>query len=235
MDLDDLAGHVGAEFFRRACRHARATAPGAGRELAPWSSEGSGSADPSEQADPTEQADPIDLADVPHELADLVEDDLDLALALYRAMPCYANLMYIDHWASRADLFRGLRSLLDHEDAALADPASYWLWCGPFEEREDGSAAAWQAMTADATERRLGRLLDVSGPVPWSAKGPVLESLAGHERWHPAIWRAVRDGVTDVFGRIDAAAAQLLVARLTRPPEEIDTDDLSRRLHARAT
>lgn len=38
--------------------------------------------------------------DAPHELAKLVEGDLPLAFRLYRAMPCYANLMYAQHWES---------------------------------------------------------------------------------------------------------------------------------------
>lgn len=93
-------------------------------------------------------------ADVPHDLADLVEGDLDLAMALYRAMPCYANLMYVGHWAPRTDLLRELRVLLDDPGDALADPAASWLWCGPFEDDEPTATAARHTMTIDPTERR---------------------------------------------------------------------------------
>ncbi|WP_131812884.1 hypothetical protein [Mycolicibacterium peregrinum] len=81
MQLVDLAGHVGANRFRRACDHAMGTAAGTGSRLdvPQW---------------------PTDCVDVPHELAKVVEGDLPLAFRLYRAMPCYANLMYVQHWES---------------------------------------------------------------------------------------------------------------------------------------
>src|SRR5690349_2759533 len=74
VQLVDLAGHVGANRFRRACDHAMGTAAGTGSRLdvPQW---------------------PTDCVDVPHELAKVVEGDLPLAFRLYRAMPCYANLM----------------------------------------------------------------------------------------------------------------------------------------------
>ena len=194
VDLDDLARSVGEDLFRRACAHAVARAPECGRGRGP---------DP----DP-------ELAAVPHELADLVEGDLGAATALYRAMPCYANLMYVGHWAPRPALLAELRALLDEPDDAAAVPATYWLWCGPFEGDEAESTDAWTAMVAKPTDRRLGRLLDASGPVPWSAKGPLLESLAADPRWHPAITRALRAAVDDVFGRVDARAADRLWSRV---------------------
>lgn len=43
---------------------------------------------------------PTDCVDVPHELVKVVEGDLPLAFRLYRAMPCYANLMYVQQWGS---------------------------------------------------------------------------------------------------------------------------------------
>jgi hypothetical protein len=42
-----------------------------------------------------------DVTTVPHELSEHVEGDLGLAIALYRVMPCYGNLMYVGHWAGR--------------------------------------------------------------------------------------------------------------------------------------
>lgn len=210
--MDDLARHVGADVFRRACEHAVATAAGTGRSLAP---------DPESDTDVTM---------VPHHLSDYVEGDLDLAIALYRVMPCFGNLMYLAHWVPTSELFREFRALLDEPDSSLADPVSYWLWCGPFEGDEAESAAAWEGMCVDLTERRLGRLLDVSGPVPWSAKGPVLESLVTDRRWHRAIWRAVRDAVVDIYGRVDAAAADRLLSQMGDPPAGIAAIELRRQL-----
>ena len=194
MDLDGLARHVGVELFDRACRDAAATAPGTGTRP---------------EVDPDRPE-----ADVPHELADLVEGDLILAMALYRVMPCHGNLMYVDHWAPRSELFAELRTLLDDPDDALADPAAYWLWCGPFEEDDTTASQAWHAMTMELTERRTGRLLGASGPVPWHAKAPLLDGLATDPRWHDALHEALTAAATDYFGRTDAAAADALRRRL---------------------
>ncbi|MEJ2885633.1 hypothetical protein [Actinomycetospora aeridis] len=212
MDLDDLARHVGEERFQRACAWTVARAPGYGR----------GPDGGSEHED--------DTADVPHELSDLVEGDLDLALALYRVMPCYGNLMYVGHWAPRDEFLARIGILLDDPDPALADPASYWVWCGPFESDEGESASAWHALRADAAGRRLQRLIDISGPVPWPAKAPTLVELAADARWHPALWWVVHSATADYFGRVDAPAAERLLAALGDPPPELDVVALRHRL-----
>jgi hypothetical protein len=211
VDLDGLAEHVGPERFRQACARAWATAPSTGK--ARDAEDGPGM--------------------VPHELEDLVEGDLSLAMGLYRAMPCYANLMYVEHWAGTEAWFAELRSLLDDPAEELAAPAAYWLWCGPFEGADAESVAAWNRMLIDASDRRLRRLVHASGPVPWSAKEPVLVELAGDQHWHPAIWAAVRHAVGDVFGRVDAGAALRLLTRLGLPPDGIDAEALRATLRDR--
>ncbi|WP_433803565.1 hypothetical protein [Actinomycetospora sp. CA-084318] len=211
-DLVELARRVGEDRFRRACAQAYRDAPGTGRSF-----------DVSEPDDP----------DLPHDLAEFVEGDLGLAIALYRAMPCYANLMYLDHWAPRPELLAELATLLDEPDDALADPVSYWLWCGPFEEDEQRSTAAWHQLTADAPEVRLRRLLDASGPVPWPAKALTFGVVLSMPEWHPLIWQAVRQAVHDYYGRVDAADALRLIDQLADPPPELDVADLQRRLRER--
>lgn len=213
-DLVDLARWVGEDRFQRACAQAHREALGTGRSL-----------------DAREDDDP----DLPHDLAELVEGDLDLSIALYRAMPCYANLMYLDHWAPRTELLAELAALLEEPDDALADPVSYWLWCGPFEEDEQRSAAAWHQLTTDASEVRLRRLLDVSGPVPWPAKAPMFAALLSTTTWHPLLWQAVRGAVHDYCGRVDVADALRLIGRLTDPPLGLDVAELHRTLRGRTT
>ena len=124
MQLAELAETVGADRFRAACDHAWATAAGTGTRLdqdPPW---------------------PNGLTDLPHDLANVVEGDLPLAFALYRAMPCYANLMYIGHWGIGPSFWAELRAVLDEPDERLHDPVLYWLWCGPFEGSAQESAHA---------------------------------------------------------------------------------------------
>jgi hypothetical protein len=203
MQLGDLAEAVGAEQFQAACEHAWATAAGTGTRLdsdPPW---------------------PDGLQDLPHELADVVEGDLALAFTLYRAMPCYANLMYIGHWGVGPAFWVELRALLDEPDDRLHDPALYWLWCGPFEGSDQESADAWREVTAGADDARLRRLLRTSGPVPWEAKAPLLGQLAGPAVWQPVILSAIQDAAYDYFGRIDVPAARRLLGKLRDAPAEL--------------
>ena len=193
MDLSGLAELVGAERFERACTMAWATAEDTGRDRGVW---------------------PDGLDEVPHELSDAVEGDLGLAFALYRAMPCYANLMYVGFWGLGPGFWAELRALLDHADPRLADPAVYWLWCGPFEGSDAETVTAWREMTDGANDLRLRRVLSASGPVPWQLKAPVLESLTATPEWHPAIRRAIHAADTDAFGAIDKPAARRMLDRL---------------------
>lgn len=122
-----LLDHVGENLYLRACEWAWATAAGTGTSIA------------SEHAD---ESWPEEVVTVPHELDDvlwwagdaLVAERLELALALYREMPCYATLMYLKHKfpdlgpSERERLWREYGGLLDQSDERLADPVSYSLW-----------------------------------------------------------------------------------------------------------
>jgi hypothetical protein len=202
--LSDLAAHVGAERFQRACELALATAAGTGTRLGgdEW---------------------PSDVSAVPHELADLVEHDLPLAFALYRAMPCYANLMYVGYWGVGPEFWAELRSLLDDPDERLRDPVLYWLWCGPFEGSDQESIDAWREVSTGADDARLRQLLRVSGPVPWEAKAPLLNQLAGQPAWQPVVLSAIEDAAYDYFGRVNVAEARLLLRKLPQSPPELTT------------
>jgi hypothetical protein len=218
MRLNELAEAVGPEQFRLACEHAWATAAGTGTRLdrdPPW---------------------PGGLDGLPHELADLVEGDLELAFALYRAMPCYANLMYIGYWGVGPSFWAEMRALLDEPDERLHDPVLYWLWCGPFEGSDEESADAWRKVTAGADDARLRRLLRASGPVPWEVKAPLLARLAGQPTWQPVVLSAIEDAAYDYFGRIDVPEARRMLGRLRDVPPQLLTrlDDLEAQQAGRA-
>lgn len=202
MELVDLADCVGVDRFQRACDYALATAAGTGARLdAPdW---------------------PAECVDVPHELADVVEGDLSLAFRLYRAMPCYANLMYVEHWGSGNAFWAELRALADEPDRRLRDPVLYWLWCGPFEGSPADSVEAWRQMTADATDARLRSLLPVSGPVPWHEKAPLLDRLSLLPHWQAVVLTAVVAAAFDAFGSVDVAEARKLLARIPAVKPEL--------------
>jgi hypothetical protein len=132
-------------------------------------------------------------------------------------MPCYANLMYPGHWGAPPLLGRA-RDLLDDPDDRPARPVRYWLWRGPFEAGGDETADAWRETTAEVSKRRLRRLLEVSGPVPWRLKGPLLDDRAPRHEWHSAVRAAIEGAGADCFGEIDPAAAARLLEVLGEPP-----------------
>jgi hypothetical protein len=198
MDLDQLADAVGRDRFARAARYALEHAEGTGTHRDRWRDD-----------------DTDDLEQVPHELSDLVRDDLDLAFALYRAMPGYANLMYVGHWGMRPRFWAHMRALVDDPDPRQADPALYWLWCESFEDSGE-VAEAWREMTAGAGAPRLRRLLEFSGPVPWELKAPLLESLVAQPEWHGGVRSALQAAAVDAYGKSDKAAAQRLLDEINR-------------------
>ncbi|MET4429896.1 hypothetical protein [Mycolicibacterium sp. 624] len=196
MQLADLVDHVRADCFQRACEYAWATAAGTGTLLDAPDERSAG------------------CVDVPHELSDLVEGDLPLAFRLYRVMPCYANLMYVQHWASGPQFWAELRALLDEPDQRLRDPVLYWLWRGPFEDSPAEAAEAWRAMTADADDARLAHLLPFSGPVPWPEKAPILDRLSRSPQSQPAVLAAIEAAAYDLYGSIKVSKARKLLARI---------------------
>lgn len=205
-----LADHVGGLLFEDACRWAWRTAAGTGKSGAAverW---------------------PDRVADVPHELGELVwwrgtapwSERVALALALYRQMPCYANTTdahSLAEWdgETRRGFWAEYRRLISDEDDRLADPITYALWCGYFEDSATVEEAWCElAQPALLTTRGLERLLDRAGPVPYRLKAPLYEQLVADRRWHTAIFRSLLYSGFDFFGDLDPKAARLLLGRL---------------------
>jgi hypothetical protein len=209
VELDELvAVTVGEQRYRDACAWARQ-----GRDT--W---------------------PDDLGFVPHEMSALWQLDelplaqrLDLALALYRAMPCYANVMYLkDHHhtfgpAERRTLWEAFRAALASEDDALAGPVAYVLLVDFFEDHASAGEAWHETTRQDVapSPRRLERVLGVAGPVPWAVKAPLLETLVRSLEWHRGVLRALESSAFEVCGEIDVPAARALLDRLRLPPAEL--------------
>lgn len=230
--MEKLVAAVGEERFARACEWAWATAAGTGR---------------SSETDADDKW-PTDVTGVPHELEDLIwyegtwPERVELAFELYRAMPCYATLMYARHWFFDWDdeamkrFWDQYRSLLSDDDDRLADPVSYSLWCNYFED-PDSVEAAWSALTSlgSISERGLQRVLEVSGPAPYELKAPLYDRLVGDRRWHPFIFRSLIASAFDVFGQIDAKEARKVLGRLSLPEATPGLDELTAKLDAMAT
>jgi hypothetical protein len=229
MRLQELIDHVGEPLFEQARRWAWETAAGTGTSR-----------------DATRENQwPADVADVPHELEDLVwsrgdapwVDRVALAFELYREMPCYANLMYVQHHLSEWDedatrlFWNEYRSLVSDPDGRLADPIAYSLWCDYFEDTTTVKAA-WQeiARPDELSELGLERVLDVAGPVPFHLKVALYMQLVVDKRWHLPIFRSLLHSGFDVCGDLDADAARDLLARLDLPAGTEGLDDLKLKL-----
>jgi hypothetical protein len=208
---------VGRNRFDDACRWAWKTAATTGHQLAAGKSDEW----------------PKDLAMVPHELSDLVWNDrkrslvqrVELHFAVYRKMPCYGILMYagVQHLEDEAlDAFwRATRTLLDEPDDRLAHPVAYWLWCGPFEGSPAEAADAFDRVIRDGTvgDRRLERVLNAAGPVPWDVKAPLLHDLVADRRWHRAIFRCIQWSLYDTYGKVNVEEGSRLMRLLDLPPD----------------
>lgn len=208
--LSEIIASVGADVFQRACVYAWATAAGTGIGMG------------RERVASDKVA-----AELPHDLVDLTilneelpwPERVRLHFALYRRMPSYALLMYC--WPHdmpddvRAMFWQDLRDLLEEHDPRLADPVSYWLWCGPFESPDDVDEAWSQVAVEGAPGRaRLERVLGASGPVPWSIKAGLIESLASDATWHETIRVAVSAAKQNIHRDVDAQHASQILRRV---------------------
>lgn len=228
MLFEELVARVGAERYDAACRIAWSSAAGTGRcgGVRSW---------------------PGDLQFVPHEFADIWWRDvppaqcLELSLRLYREMPCYANVMELKGGYDRLDgdekqtLWDAFRELLGSEDDRLADPLAYALGVDFFED-----ASTVQESWREVTERdrrpwgrRIERVLDHAGPVPWPLKEELFAQLVDDERFHDAIFRALAGSAFDVYGQLGPSAATWL-QQLRLPADTPDLPALRVRLGAEA-
>lgn len=218
---------MGEERYRDACAWAWETASGAGRcgGLRSW---------------------PGRLDEVPHEFAHAwwhsdasLTERLEMGLRLYREMPCYANTMELKSFygefgpEDRRMFWDAYRAALDCDDDRLADPVAYSLWVDFFEDPSTVHEA-WRETTWRGTEpweRRVARVLDVAGPVPWASKEELFEQLGDQSRWHGPIFRALFGSAFDVYGQIGASARDWL-DRLGLAPDTPDLAALRARLAA---
>jgi hypothetical protein len=135
-------------------------------------------------------------------------------------MPCYGNLMLISAQARDGfgageweAMWGAYRRWLESGDEPLAHAASYSLWVDWLEDPSTVERA-WQAMIAAPPERRrTERLVEISGPVPWKLKAPLLDELARDPRFHPAI-RKLTGARDEVLGQLDEDGAKALARRV---------------------
>ena len=206
-EVDRLAERVGRERFESACEWALRTSDRYNHDE--W---------------------PGDLDEVPHELADLYDesdlplvDQVRLGFALFRRMPCYGHLMYLD-WVvgglegdDRTWFWGEMRALLEDADQRMSTWIEYWLWVDWFETKDE---EAWREVTRFEGDwrRRIARVLSASGPVPWSWKRGLYRRFV-HEgpEWQQPVFEGLRGSAFDLYGEIDRGEARELLAQLSVP------------------
>ncbi|GAA2389827.1 hypothetical protein GCM10010404_53740 [Nonomuraea africana] len=121
------------------------------------------------------------------------------------------------------------------EAPSSAEPITYSLWVDWFEDRDTVAAAFGEVLgdevetlrtegrlhelTADPLARRVRRVLEISGPVPWEIKHPVYQAVATLPGLHLALFKGLLGGYHDVYGSLEPQAALTLLRRLDLPED----------------
>jgi hypothetical protein len=163
--------------------------------------------------------DPI-TSDIPHAISTIVTESTlspveqtHILLDVYEDMPFYALLMYVKWGYStlsppQKEIFWGrIVTILLKDTKAFTNTLMYALWVDFF---EDGKTVheAWAALTnPPPSDQVLENILIHAGPVPFSLKLPVYQSLIQHTQWHYPIFHSLLHSAFDAYGSIDKQAA----------------------------
>jgi hypothetical protein len=119
------------------------------------------------------------------------------------------------------------------EAPRMAKNLTYSLWVDWFEDTKTVATAFTAVLGKDldllrdsdaldeadraAFHRRVCRILEVSGPVPWPIKVPVYEAASGRADLHPSLFKGLLFSYHDFYGRLEPDAALDLLRRLELP------------------
>ncbi|MGW2561824.1 hypothetical protein ACWCXB_21740 [Streptomyces sp. NPDC001514] len=131
-------------------------------------------------------------------------------------------------------LWDGYRRRL--EAPQVADAVTYSLWVDWFEDRNTSATAFAEVLghdvhhlltgTPDALLRRARRVLECSGPVPWSAKETAYGIAARIPALHPALFKGLLSSYHDFYGDLEPSAALDLLAELDLPADTVHLAEL---------
>ncbi|MER7823379.1 hypothetical protein ABTX85_12545 [Streptomyces sp. NPDC096097] len=124
-------------------------------------------------------------------------------------------------------LWDGYRRCLEVDKEVEA--VTYALWVDRFEDRTTSATAFAEVLgndiermvtaPAQAPLRRARRVLECSGPVPWSVKELAYRTALRLPALHPALFRGLRAGFHDLYGDLEPAAAPALLDHLDLPAD----------------
>ena len=181
---------------------------------------------------------------VPHQLSDLIwnnayssSERLHLFFVMYAEMPCYGLLMYLNMNfgdftdEAKAMLWAWMRETLASDDAALAPPLAYSLWCD-FLEDPQTVEETWNALVHPLpADKTLQQILLHSGPVPYALKQELYDRLIRDEKWHSYIYRSLLHSNCDVYGDLDKEAARRILGRLRLSKETEYLEEFRELIH----
>ncbi|MCZ4121063.1 hypothetical protein [Streptomyces sp. H39-S7] len=183
---------------------------------------------------------PLTCNEVAHSWADEVftDEDLDragqvrLAFGLLDLLDDYwvtCEIRFADRGAEGPlpahVLWDGYRRRLE----ADRDPeaVTYSLWVDWFEDRATSATAFAEVLGNDidhivaeptcGTLLRAGRVLACSGPVPWPVKQKAYEAAVALPALHQPLFRGLLTGYHDIYGCLEPAPAEALLAQLQLP------------------
>lgn len=208
---------VGDEQYRAACETAQKEAPGTGTKIG--------------AADTLDYDCLFQIDDCIWESGLTDTQKVDLTFQVYKDIPCYHFMtticMQFDHFSTEAKkcFWDHVRALLSQENAALADPVSYSMWCDFFEDH-GYTQEAWTELTRpEANDIQLQHVLISSGPIPFSMKEPLYARMVEDKKWHYFIYRSLLHSEFDVLGDINRDKARTLLDQLDLPE---NTEHLSK-------
>ncbi|MFC5718589.1 hypothetical protein ACFP1Z_00130 [Streptomyces gamaensis] len=110
-----------------------------------------------------------------------------------------------------------------------AEPVTYSLWVDWFEDRDTAAMAFAEVLgndiervvteRSDALLRRADRVLDNSGPVPWSIKQGTYEIAARLPALHGSLFQGLLGSYHDVYGDLEPKPALALLMQLDLPED----------------
>jgi hypothetical protein len=127
-------------------------------------------------------------------------------------------------------LWQEYRSRLEAQGPAEA--ITYSLWVDWFEDHTTVETAFARVLGDDAGRlhngeaallRRARRVLEISGPVPWTVKEPVYRTAVEIPELHAALFKGLLTSYHDAYGDIEPEPALRLLARLPPGVEHFDT------------
>ena len=214
ITLDVLKARVGKDAWESARLEAWRSAPQTG-SIERWERAADENMEPFESV--------RDALDQSTSEADSAAALVALYTGIYRELPSYGILFDLFHKCpyermvpqARESLWSFVREMLSAEEDALAEPVSYSMWCGFFEDPSTVDEA-WSMLVSDeSSPRLLRRILPASGPVPFPLKNALYDRLIGDRSWHDDIFRSLLFSATDVFGDFDREAARGVYLKLT--------------------